>query len=97
MHYKKHNVFQFNIFVTYSNSSSLHRNNNMNDNNIVIFVSRSLFHCGDEKYETQHLKGVPKKRLLSNHDDVIQAIKMHVDALRKKKYMSLRLKMDAKQ
>ena len=79
------------FFSSYSNSSSLHRNNNMNDNNVVIFVSRSLFHCGDEKYETQHLKGVPKKRLLSNHDDVIQAIKMHVDALRKKKIYEFKI------
>ena len=54
------------------------------ENNLIIFVSRSLFRCGD-KYGTEHFNGAGKSRLIANHEQVINEIKMQIE-LAKHKY-----------
>jgi len=76
-------------FNAISETLPLMSRNEHNHDNFVIFVSRSMFQC-DEKYGTEHLKGVKKSRLLINHDDVIKEIKMHIDIvnnMKKKQYV----------
>ena len=56
----------------------------MEQNNLIIFVSRSLFRCG-VKYGTEHFKGNGKSRLIANHEQVVNEIKMQIE-LAKHKY-----------
>ena len=54
------------------------------ENNLIIFVSRSPFRCGD-KYGTEHFNGAAKSRLIANHEQVVNEIKVQIE-LAKHKY-----------